>query len=77
MKKFFAFATLVIALAGCNPKPNAEKLKNPNAKVDSIQIAFNAFLEEYYQVNLKMNPLQATGMGDNRYNNLLPNFLSD
>jgi uncharacterized protein (DUF885 family) len=77
MKKFFAFATLVIALAGCNPKPNAEKLKNPNAKVDSIQIAFNAFLEEYYQVNLKMNPLEATGMGDNRYNNLLPNFLSD
>jgi hypothetical protein len=34
-------------------------------------------LEEYYQEGLKLNPIEATFQGDNRYNNSFPNFLSD
>lgn len=33
--------------------------------------------EAYYQDGLKMNPIQATFMGDTRYNDTLPNFLSE
>ncbi|PCI97548.1 MAG: DUF885 domain-containing protein [Flavobacteriales bacterium] len=39
--------------------------------------AFEAMLEDYYQESLKIYPLNATNLGDNRYNDLLPNILSD
>lgn len=34
-------------------------------------------LENYHQERLKLFPLEATSAGDNRYNNLLPNDISD
>lgn len=34
---------------------------------------FGNFLEQYYQDQLKLSPLQATMVGDDRYNDLLPN----
>jgi len=39
--------------------------------------AFDVMLKSYYEDMLKLNPLTATSMGDIRYNDTLPNFLSD
>ncbi len=36
----------------------------------------NALFEQYFEEYLKMNPLLATYIGDNRYNDQLPNFIS-
>jgi uncharacterized protein (DUF885 family) len=38
---------------------------------------FNDFLGAYYEERLQLYPLEATQSGDNRYNNLLPNDISD
>ena len=43
----------------------------------AINIAFNKMLDDYYEDGLKLNPLQSTFDGDNRYNNQFPNTLSD
>ena len=37
---------------------------------------FNDFLNAYYEERLKLFPVEATQIGDNRYNNLLPNDIS-
>lgn len=39
--------------------------------------AFEKMLDNYYEEDLKLNPLKATMAGDNRYNNSFPNSLSD
>jgi uncharacterized protein (DUF885 family) len=56
----FAFA---IGLFACKQKVSTSQ--------DSAQ--FGQFLETYYQEQLKLSPLQATVVGDERYNDLLPN----
>lgn len=38
---------------------------------------FAKVLEDYYQEGLKLDPLAATRQGDNRYNHIFPNYLSD
>jgi uncharacterized protein (DUF885 family) len=38
---------------------------------------FNKFLDNYYEEGLLFNPLAATQRGDNRYNYLLPNDISE
>ena len=43
----------------------------------AINVAFNKMLDDYYEDGLKLNPLQSTFDGDNRYNNQFPNTLSD
>lgn len=39
--------------------------------------ALNAILENYYQDKMKYFPIDATFAGENKYNNLLPNYLDD
>lgn len=46
--------------------------KQANKNADNYP-QFGAFLEHYYEAQLKLNPLQATMVGDDRYNDLLPN----
>ena len=62
MKKIFLFAICVTAIVACKQKNNAEANKK-----------FAAMCENYYQDGLKMNPIGATYIGDERYNDLLPN----
>lgn len=38
--------------------------------------AFDSLTEKYYQEGLRLDPLSATFQGDDRYNDILPNFLS-
>jgi uncharacterized protein (DUF885 family) len=63
MKRISIALILTITFFACK-QPN----KNP---VDSPK--FGNFLENYYQDQLKLSPLQATVVGDERYNDLLPN----
>lgn len=52
--------------------------KDATTEKDSgISTAFNQMLEDYYEEDLKLNPMKATMAGDNRYNNSFPNSLSD
>jgi uncharacterized protein (DUF885 family) len=46
-------------------------------KVDEMEKPFNEFLDDYFEERLKFFPLEATQIGDNRYNNLLPNDISE
>jgi uncharacterized protein (DUF885 family) len=67
MNKLFVFISM--ALLSCN---QPAKQANP---VDSVQ--FNQFLDNYYEGNLKLSPLEATLNGDNRYNDQLTIDISE
>ena len=43
----------------------------------NISIEINEIFENYYQESLKLYPLKATSQGDVRYNDFLPNNLTD
>ena len=60
MKKIVFALLLLVSFGAC------KQASKDNQK-------FNTFLENYYQEQLKLSPLQATFAGDNRYNDLLPN----
>ncbi len=66
MKKvglLFAFVALLIT--GCQNKTGSSSAgKNKDLA---------AFFDQYYEARLKLFPLEATSIGDNRYNDLLPN----
>lgn len=56
-------------LTACTSKQNKE--------VITVKKPFNDFLDAYYEERLKLFPMEATQIGDNRYNNLLPNDISE
>ncbi|MFC4211998.1 DUF885 domain-containing protein [Pedobacter lithocola] len=65
MKNLFLFAACVITIVACkqtNKSDDAEANKK-----------FASMCEQYYQDGLKLNPISATFIGDERYNDLLPN----
>ena len=63
MKRISIVFVLTLGLFACN-QPNKNKVDNSK---------FGAFLENYYQDQLKLNPINATMVGDERYDDLLPN----
>ena len=46
-------------------------------KTAKIQSEFDLMVNNYYEEGLKLNPINATYAGDNRFNDSFPNFLSD
>ena len=67
-----ALLSLLILLLVFSCKEDSKtKDTNTNSK------AFTTLLDDYYEDGLKLNPLNATSAGDNRYNDILPNTLSD
>jgi uncharacterized protein (DUF885 family) len=70
----------VLALAACGESttppaaeaPAAVAIPSPEARAKQLA----AIYAEYWEENLKLNPLQATFIGDNRYNDQLPNSLT-
>ncbi len=70
--KIFALVCFTILFVSCKNDVN----KN-NVEENSISVAFNTMLDEYYEEGLKLNPIKATFAGDNRYNNSFPNTLSE
>lgn len=50
---------------------------NTKQEVSDTKRPFKDFLDSYYEERLEFFPLEATEQGDNRYNNLLPNDISE
>jgi uncharacterized protein (DUF885 family) len=72
MKKILVIACLILSFTSCK-----KDSKTTPEEVNSIASeSFDILLKSYYEESLKLNPLNATAFGDNRYNNLMPNFLS-
>lgn len=58
------------ARAKARPRPAAAPVKQDKAA------QLNRLYDAYWEASLRLNPLQATFQGDDRYNDQLPNFLS-
>ncbi|HBK46922.1 MAG TPA: DUF885 domain-containing protein [Xanthomonadaceae bacterium] len=54
------------------PKPRAAVAPVKQDKAASLNLLY----DQYWEASLRLNPLQATFQGENRYNDQLPNFLS-
>lgn len=70
MKSVRYFLTTVIAVIAFTPSSTF-------AQTSVNNVAFNAFLEDYYVENSLFYPLSLTSKGDNRFNDEMPNTLSD
>jgi len=75
MKKLIALACVLVCLSACKEDKNTSETEmNRTAETNK---GFDKILESYYEDGLKLNPLNATSAGDNRFNDQMPNFLSD
>lgn len=72
-KKLLILVSISILFISCKTD---QKNDSDTIATDQSE-AFNKMLDDYYEDGLKLNPLQATFSGDNRYNDQFPNFLSD
>ena len=70
MKKFLSITLLACLLIACKTETK-EAQENTNDV-----LPFTQLLDNYYEDGLKLNPLNATMAGDNRYNDLFPDVLS-
>ena len=75
---------IILLLVGCGETSTQDTAIDPVADTGAGQVleennpasSFAALLESYYEDNLRLNPLQATFEGDNRYNDQFFNDLS-
>jgi uncharacterized protein (DUF885 family) len=75
MKRYTLTATalLLLILPFAQASPRAGYM----ATADSESQKLAALLDAYFEESLKLFPLQATSIGDRRYDNLLPDSISD
>lgn len=71
MKLKVVISLMLLSIMGNSQEPNTTA--SPNV----TNIGFSSLLNNYYEDGLKLNPINATFQGDNRYNDTLPDFLSD
>ncbi|MCO4822450.1 MAG: DUF885 domain-containing protein [Flavobacteriaceae bacterium] len=71
-KQFLALTMFIVLFASCKEETKGTLVSNP----EDVSKAFNTMLDNYYEDGLKLNPLNATFIGDNRYNDKFPNPLS-
>jgi len=73
MKKIIFLIALTYCFSACK-----EDKKTPETEIIvATNTEFENVLKAYHEEGLKLNPLNATSAGDHRYNDQLPNFLSD
>ena len=71
-EKLLCLLCITLLLVSCNNGSS-----NKDSDVSRYGISFNQMLDDYYEEYLRLYPLWATTLGDNRYNDTLPDFLSD
>jgi len=71
MKKTLLAGMMALSLIACKNDATTE-----TASTGDTSLAFNNVLDNYYEDGLKLNPLNATMSGDNRYNDKFPDALS-
>jgi uncharacterized protein (DUF885 family) len=71
--------TIALALGTSAPPLAAQTASKPaqSATNESKATALDRLYGEYWEETLKLNPIQATFQGDPRYNDQLPNFLTE
>ncbi|MCB0447910.1 MAG: DUF885 domain-containing protein [Gelidibacter sp.] len=72
MKKTVMLLCFAITIIACK-----KDTKENDADMKTEMSAFESDLKSYHEESLKMYPLNATSAGDNRYNDQLPNYLTD
>lgn len=73
MKKLLTLLVIAVCFSAC--KKDKESTSSETKVTNNIN--FDQVLSDYYETGLKLNPLSATAAGDHRFNDQLPNFLSD
>jgi uncharacterized protein (DUF885 family) len=73
MRLSFLPIVLILLIFSCKEEAKTTTNKNDATKSE----LFMTLLDDYYEEGLKLNPLNATFAGDNRYNDLFPNTLSN
>lgn len=73
MKHYLSIFCIIVLLASCKNDKTTETTTEITSEKNT---EFSAMLDLFYEEGLKLNPLNATSAGDNRYNNKLPNTLS-
>jgi uncharacterized protein (DUF885 family) len=70
--------TLAVGLTACNSSNTPGADSTPSVQVDPSETAkqLDKLYADYWEANLKLNPITATFMGDARYNDQLPNFFT-
>lgn len=68
-KRFTLLITFLFVLISCK--------QETKEKENSIHQEFSELLDSYYEDGLQLNPIQATTAGDNRYDDVFTNFLSE
>lgn len=71
MKKILLNLLLFLFIVSCKNETST------NVEVDNTSEQFAELLHNFNEEGLVLNPLSATQAGDNRFNDQLPNFLSD
>ncbi len=72
---FAVSLSLATVLAGCSPSPQQATGDAASQAPQADKAAqLNQLYADYWEGVLKLNPLQATFQGDNRYNDQLPDF---
>ncbi|HEX8038285.1 MAG TPA: DUF885 domain-containing protein [Chryseosolibacter sp.] len=67
--KNLVFLCTCLSLTGCATREMSQAPASVNA--------FDTFVDRYYEEYLKLNPLEATQIADNRYNDQLPNDITE
>ncbi len=71
MKKLVtAFLTITLVLVSCKEEPKKENLPIDNSR-------FASLLKDYSEGKHQLNPIEATFIGDSRFDDAFPNVLSD
>lgn len=73
LKKILLTTFIIVSIMSCKTDTK-EQTTETTTTTDNT---FEMLLEQYYEDGLKLNPLNATFAGDNRYNDQFPNILSD
>ncbi|GAB3805959.1 DUF885 domain-containing protein [Spirosoma humi] len=68
MRQRILLPLLIATMIGCNSKKSEQ--------TTTANTAFATVLDNYYEERLKLFPVEATQQGDNRYNDQLPNDIS-
>ena len=78
MKKALIAVSISLLLGGCGDATNSSGSEKAGSviKQSSVSEQLDTIYNDYFEQNLKLNPLLATYIGDKRYNDQLPNYLS-
>ncbi len=65
------FAVLCSVVFACKQQPSSQAQNERMNNDTAANASFNRMLDSYYEDRLKLNPLEATAIGDERYNDKL------